>query len=191
MKELDAVCGFTVRDWGGESLRVSPAGSPCSLVLAGHGSETHAELGNGFGRSLIPSAVCLPRGGWLYLLGCYQGREDLREQWARGSGLPIDCVQGAEGETETLLSTLFLMHCAMEGTCGVGRVFGEWVLANRVVRPHFAEARRLYARTGGDPLAVLDFLERAADLSQVGSFLSFARRRPEFLTGLLPAEGRL
>jgi len=209
MAELAVVSGFSVCVWEGGPLRFSegeessrrgiPAdslrrGIPAasfSIVIAGHGSEERAGLGNGSGLSLAPSVIAIPRSARLYLLGCYQGRDDLREQWVRGCGLPSEGVQGAEGETESLLSTLFLMHCAAEGAVAVGRIFTDWVLANRIVRPHFTAARRLYARTGGDPLAVLDFLQRTTDLSPVELFLSLARRRPEFLTGLLAAEGRL
>jgi hypothetical protein len=166
-------------------------GGVSSIVIAGHGSEESAGLGSRSGLRLAPADLVLSGCERLYLLGCYQGKDDLREKWARECGLEPGSVEGSEAETETLLSTLFILHCATEGVGSVGGIFQDWVLANRLVRPYFEPARRLYARTGGDPLAVLDFLHRIADLSPVADFLALARKRPEFLTGIVPFDGRI
>jgi len=188
LAEMARAGGFAVREWSGGPLALARARSVRSVILCGHGSPERAGLGDGCGLSLAPADIRLRGHTRLYLLGCHQGREDTRLQWARGTGVPEKLVRGAEGETETLLSTLFLLHCADKGIGGIEESFDGWVLSNRLIRPRFEEARALYARTGGDPLAVLDFLERALDLASVGPFLALARRRPEFLTGLVPRQ---
>jgi hypothetical protein len=177
-----------VRDWDGAPLSLAHRTRLSTLILCGHGSDDEARLGDGRGRFLRPADVRVPGRARLLLLGCYQGREDLRGAWAKGTGLEQDRVRGAEGETETLLSTLFVLHLARVGQSRVGELFDEWALANRIVRPYFEPARALYRSTGGDPLAVLSFLEGVVDLGQSRRFLALARSTVEYLAGLVPPE---
>jgi hypothetical protein len=144
-------------------------------------------VGDGTGRRLEPAGLAAPADARLYLLACSQGRADLRAAWARGTGRPLRRVRGAEAETETLLSTLFVLHLAREGPAALARLFRQWVLANRIIRPFFPAARALYAATGGDPLAVLAWLDSAADLAPVRGFLGLAASSTEYLSGLVPA----
>ncbi|MCX7039006.1 MAG: hypothetical protein NT005_07735 [Spirochaetes bacterium] len=176
------------RDWDGRLLSLARRARLSTLILCGHGREDEAGLGDGRGRFLRPADVRLPGRTRLLLLGCYQGREDLRRAWARGTGLEQDRVSGAEGETETLLSTLFILHLAREGEGRAGELFEEWALANRIVRPFFEQARDLYRSTGGDPLAVLSFLEGVADLGPSRRFLALAGASVEYLAGLVPPQ---
>lgn len=187
---LEAAGAVAVRRWDGGPLAVPPDRAPAALVIAGHGCEEAAGVGDGTGRRLEPAGLACPSSTRLYLLACSQGRSDLRAAWARGTGRDPRRVRGAEGETETLLSTLFVLHLVREGPPGLGRLFGQWVLANRIIRPLFIPARALYAATGGDALAVLAWLERAADLSPVRGFLRLAASSTEYLCGLVPVPPR-
>ncbi len=184
--ELETKPGFAWAAWDGAPLGFRDRDNLRHVVLSGHGSETHARLGDGVSRFLYPNDVGLPPEANLYLLGCFQGREDFAPIWERETGLPARQIMGAEGETETLLSTIFLLHLAEEGFAAIGELFDAWILANRIIRPRFTEARALYAETGGDPLAVLDFLSKCLDLSPVLPFLELARTRTDALSGLLP-----
>jgi hypothetical protein len=184
--ELERAPAFAWRAWDGAPLHLGGLENLSHVVLSGHGSETHARLGDGVSRFLYPRDVGVPRDANLYLLGCFQGREDFAPLWSRDTGVPPERIFGAEGETETLLSTMFLLHLAEEGFADIKGLFEDWVLANRIIRPKFNEARALYAETGGDPLKVLDFLSGAVDLTPVLPFLEIARKRADVLSGLLP-----
>ena len=195
---LSAGGDVQVRLWDGGPVQLARLRAPEALIVAGHGCESEPGIGDGTGQRLTPGGLRCPARTPLYLLACSQGREDLRAAWARGTGHPASRVRGAEGETETLLSTLFVLHLARDGPCrkkcacsaGLDLLFDQWVLANRIIRPFFAPSRELYRRTGGDPLAVLAYLERATDLGPVRGFLALAGSRVEYLTGLLPAQNK-
>jgi hypothetical protein len=186
--EMQGTDGFAWSAWGGERVSLGLDTALEALVLSGHGSPEWARLGDGESRGLTPADVELPPAARLYLLGCHQGRDDLRRAWAAGTGVALGSVLGAESETETLLSTLFLLHLEEEGRAALPELFAQWVLANRLIRPFFGPAREMYAGSGGDPLHVLDWLGGVADLGPVAGFLDLARRRPEYLSGLASEE---
>jgi len=188
LRMLSRADGVRGRSWDGKPLALARRAGLSTLVVSGHGCEEEARLGDGRGRFLRPEDVRLPGGARLLLLGCYQGRGDLRGAWAKGTGLPRESVLGAEGETETLLSTLFVLHLAREGESRAEGLFEEWALANRIIRPFFEQARALYRATGGDPLAVLSFLEGVADLGPSRRFLALAGSAVEYLAGLVPPQ---
>ena len=168
--------------WDGGALE-EPGLRASRLVVSGHGSPDAARVGDNHGHHLEPSRlgrVAAP----LYLLCCYQGQEALRRAWAVGAGLAVDDVHGAETETETLLSTLFLLHLEVDGVAKAARWFDQWVLANRLIGPVLEEARWRYRRSGRDPIPVLDFLRHTVNLDPVEEFLALARRFPEYLTGI-------
>jgi hypothetical protein len=182
---LSASGAALVRQWDGGPLVLERGEAPAALVLAGHGSEELPGVGDGAGLRLGPEDVRCPGRTRLYLLACGQGRGGLRAAWARGTGLAPSHVRGAEGETETLLSTLFVLHLARAGPADLDSLFGQWVLANRILRPFFPPARALYRAAGGDPLLVLSYLENAADLGPVRGFLGLAASSLEYLAGIL------
>jgi hypothetical protein len=190
MRKAVAACAgagaVEAREWDGAPLVLAGRRGLTALVLAGHGCGDQAALGDGRGCRLAPADVSLPVSAELFLLGCSQGCGDLRAAWARGSRLAEEKVHGAEGETETLLSTLFVLHLAREGPAGLAALFEQWVLANRLIRPFFEPCRELYRSTGGDPRAALSYLERRVDLGAVKGFLSIVDSCLEYLTGLLP-----
>jgi len=168
--------------WDGGSLE-ERGPRACRLVLSGHGAPDAARVGDDRGRHLEPWRLGRTAAS-LYLLCCYQGQEALRRAWAGGAGLEVDEVHGAETETETLLSTLFLLHLEVEGVAQAARWFDQWVLANRLIGPVLEEARWRYRRSGRDPIPVLDYLENAVNLHPVDEFLALARRFPRYLTGI-------
>ncbi len=184
---LSASGAARVLRWDGGPLAFRGGEAPAALLLAGHGREDLPGVGDGDGCGLGPQGLRCPSRTRLYLLACGQGRDELRAGWARGTGLSPSRVRGAEGETETLLSTLFVLHLARAGPAGLDALFDQWVLANRIVRPFFPAARALYRAAGGDPLLVLSYLERAADLEPVRGFLALAPSCVEYLAGILPA----
>jgi len=177
-----ASAGLPWISWSGGSLE-EPGLGASRLVLSGHGSPDAARVGDNHGRHLEPSLLGRAAAS-LYLLCCYQGQEALRRAWAVGAGLEVDEVHGAKTETETLLSTLFLLHLAVEGVAQATRWFDQWVLANHLIGPVLEEARWRYRRSGRNPIPVLDFLENAVNLDPVDEFLSLARRFPQYLTGI-------
>ncbi len=169
--------------WDGRPLAESGIRA-CHLVLSGHGTEDAALLGDNRGRHLQPASIARAVGTDLYLLCCYQGQDRLRRAWARGAGVAAAEVHGAEVETETLLTTLFLLHLCFRGTSAAPRLFDQWARCNSIIGPCLPEARERYRRAGGNPLPVLEFLDAVVDLSPVQDFLDLARQRPEYLTGI-------
>jgi hypothetical protein len=117
----------------------------------------------------------------LYLLACYQGRPEIRDLWAGETG---GDVHGCEGETESALSTLFLLGLLDEGPQSISRWFDRWREANDRLRPHFPEMRRLYRARGKDWIAALEAIRDAVDLGPFGDMLTVAVRRAEILSGL-------
>jgi hypothetical protein len=184
LAEMAGRGGLAWTAWDGEPLRLSRQAGLEALLLCGHGWQDQPRVGDGAERGLSPADVSIPRGCRLYLLGCHQGREDLRAAWEAGTGIGPGAAAGAEGETEALLSTLFLLHLRELGPEAVPELFPQWVLANRLIRPWFTPAREMYARSGGDPLSVLEWLRGVTDLSPVAGFLDLALRQPQYLAGL-------
>jgi hypothetical protein len=184
--ELAAGGSFRWESWTGGGAAAARFPGVREAILCGHGAAECPRLGDGEARFLMPAQLALPRRARLYLLGCYQGRDELRGAWERGTGVAPGNARGADGETETLLSTLFLLHLTEGG--GTEALFAQWAMANSLIRPLFEPARELYAHSGGDPLRVLSWLEETVDLSPVCAFLALARRKPEYLAGLLDVQ---
>jgi len=102
----------------------------------------------------------------------------------KGRASPRAAPQGSEGETDTLLGTLFLAHLRESGTSGLPELFSQWVCTNRVIRPFSAQARQKHVECRGDRLPVLEWLGGQTELSPASDFLDLARRRPGCLAGL-------
>ena len=77
----------------------------------------------------------------LYLLACYQGQKLIRQKWVAETKAT---VHGCESETESALSTLFLLALLEHGPESAAHWFERWREANDRLRPHFPEMRRLY-----------------------------------------------
>jgi hypothetical protein len=185
LAEMESLPGLGWAPRGGERIDLTARPGLEALILWGHGAADAPRLGDGAAGGVTPRDVRLPPGCRLYLLACHQGRADLLSAWAAGTDTAPGSVAGAEGETETLLSTLFLLGLREAGPGAVSALFSQWVLANRIIRPFFVPAREMYARCGGDPLPVLDWLEGETDLAPAEPLLRLARLHPEYVTGLL------
>jgi hypothetical protein len=176
--------GATAVHWDGADLRLSRRKSLGSVVILGHGAGNAARIGDG-DRALTPEMLSLPRDACLYLIGCFQGRGEIAAAWSRGTGIPPERVRGADGETESLLSTLLLAAVRFQKPGGLEGAFRDWLRLNDAARPWFSEARALYAAVGGDPAPVLSFYASRVDLAPFRAFLAPLADHPEFFTGLV------
>jgi len=181
---LDADADGRYLIWTPESQAVDASGSPALewALISGHGAEDAARMGGG--AAFTPSDLRLPAPADLYLLGCYQGRPELKALWAQGAGIPAAQVHGSPEDTETALSTLFLLNLAMAGWRDIAHWFRRWIDANAWFRPHFAEINASYDRNGGDFMATLNELGGAIDLEPFADFIAPGRSHAEYLTGL-------
>ncbi|HUV08072.1 MAG TPA: hypothetical protein VMX75_10115 [Spirochaetia bacterium] len=194
-------CHITFKD---QNMLLSGRKNLGWVLLSGHGVRDEARVGDDRGGGITPPRLRLPPGAHLLLLCCYQGREDLRSVWARQTGAKEERVWGSSGETESALSTLYLLHL-LEGERlpdNDGRPdyggqpvdddralywFRRWIQANAYYRSHFPRARKLYRETGGDFLKTLDLLRTAVDTDRFEDFFSPAERYMEFLDRLGPS----
>jgi hypothetical protein len=158
------------------------------VLISGHGSPTEAGFELSTERELRPADLRLPSGAGLYLIGCYQGRNEQRLAWAAGTGLKDSRIRGCTGETESALSTCLLLHLLEDGPDSIDRWFPLWRRCNDAFRPHFPLIREVYSQKAGDPLAALDQLKTEgildAPFRKFEEFLGIIGRRPTYLTNL-------
>lgn len=150
------------------------------VAVSGHGSEAQARIGDGKGRHLCPRDLRLGAGIDLYLLACHQGKRHLLEEWA-GTGAT---VHACDGETESALSTLFLLALVEDGPESAARWFARWLDANDRLRPHFPRLRRLYREQGEDFSDTLATIGAVVDLDAMRDILAVARRHASILNDL-------
>ena len=167
--------------WDGDPLALGRRRTLRWVVVSGHGAERTARVSDGHRRRLLPRDLALPPGVDLYLLACYQGREEIRDRWVKETD---GDVHGCEGETESVLSTLLLLGLLDDGLESIGRWFGRWRQANDRLQPYFPEMRRLYRAKGKDWPAALQAIRDVVDLGPFSDILAVAARRPEILSGL-------
>lgn len=175
--------GLVHWDWRGQALDFRRRRSLALVLISGHGAQDRAAFRGPRG-SLIPEKLRLPRRARLYLLGCYQGRADLRKAWAAGTGLAEARVRGPEGETESAFSTCLLLHLLEDGMSTVEDWFTAWQRCNADLEEHFPLLRAAYADCTGDPLRAWERVRGLPALAPHRDFLSAALRHPEYLTGL-------
>ena len=146
------------------------------VVISGHGSADTPRVGNGGGSAvgnfLLPNDIKLPSRTYLLLLSCYQGREVLIKRWIEGTGAAADRALGSTGETESALSTLFLLHLLEQDTESILFWFAKWQEANGKFRPHFPLARRIYQQNHGSFLRTMARLGEDLDLSGLEEFFT-------------------
>ena len=70
------------RDDDGEPLALSRRRTLRWVVVSAYGAERTARVSDGHRRRLLPRDLELPTGVDLYLLACYQGREENHRRWA-------------------------------------------------------------------------------------------------------------
>jgi len=151
------------------------------VAVSGHGAERDARVGSGREHHLYPSDLRLAPRIDLYLLACYQGQETARQKWAAETKAT---VHGCEGETESALSTLFLLALLEHGPESAAHWFARWREANDRLRPHFPVMRRIYEMQGRDFAGALDAIGAVVDLGAFRDILAVAKRHAPILNGL-------
>lgn len=111
------------------------------VLISGHGGEDGARMTDGKNTRLYPRNIRLPKKTKFLLLGCHQGLPGQKEEWARGVNLPLKNIYGADGESETALSTLCLLNIWEHGIPSAMKWFTRWIKANSYFRPKFEEIR--------------------------------------------------
>jgi hypothetical protein len=161
------------------------------VVVSGHGAKSAARIGPakdvfrpGSSEWLTPSDLSLPPNCRLLLLSCFQGRERQRASWSAKTGVPFERVLGCEDDTESALSTLFLLHVLADGTDRLLYWFDRWIEINNRYRPHFALARRIYQQNHGRFLDTLTALRDTVETSCFDDFLKPASRYEGYLDAL-------
>jgi hypothetical protein len=179
----DDIPGLEYREWQGRALRCRWRLRLGPVLVSGHGARDRAAF-HGPRGDLTPGSLSLPAGARLYLLGCYQGRHDLRKAWAAGTGLAEGRVRGHDGETESAISTCLLLHLLEDGLASLEAWFTAWQRCNAELEPHFPLLRAAYADCAADPLAAWERLRGLPAVEAHRDFFSSGLRRPEYLTGL-------
>ena len=105
-------------------------------------------------------------------------------KWAECTGIDIDQIHGCDGETDTSLSTLFLLNLFVNGMDRLHFWFNRWIQVNDYCRPWFDEMREVYEVNDRNFLATLDLLSHTMDLDPVAEFSRVGKKYPSFLTGV-------
>ncbi len=151
------------------------------VAVSGHGAEGSARVSDGGGRALSPRDLRLPSGVDLYLLACHQGADPVLREWRARTRA---AAHGCEGETESALSTLFLLALLEHGPESAARWFERWREANDRLRPHFPGMRSIYRDESCDFAAALDAIAAAFDVGAFADIVAVARRYGPLLDGL-------
>jgi hypothetical protein len=176
-------------DWRGGFMNLDRRRVLVRVLISGHGRENMAGFELSSERGLQPQDLRLPSDTKLYLMGCFQGREQLRRKWVLGTGVALDGVYACAEETESALSTCLLLHLLEGGIEAIDQWFGTWVRCNDALRPYFPAIRSSYARTGGNPLVTLAELGARQNLAEAfrdfDEFLGVIGRHPAYLSDLV------
>ena len=176
-------------DWRGGVLDLARRRVLVRVLISGHGQENTAGFELSSKRGLRPQDLRLPHNTKLYLVGCFQGREALRKNWALGTGVAPGGVYGCKEETESALSTCLLLHLLERDIESIDQWFGPWMRCNDALRPYFPAIRTSYSRQGADPLATLVDLRASGALAEAfqdfDEFFKVIGRHPAYLTDLV------
>ena len=170
--------------WKGNTIALRRRRGLRWILISGHGAEESARLSDGGNNALAPGDLSLPDDCVLYLLGCYQGREILRAQWAAATGGDNTRVHGCRGETESALSTLLLLNLLDHGPETMDQWFSKWIDANNYLRSWFPMMRKTYREKRMDFMSALQSIKARVDLGPVEEFVSVGTRYPELLSNL-------
>jgi hypothetical protein len=186
LAELPASCFI---DWSGGVLDLDSRRVLVRVLISGHGRENTAGIELSSKRGLRPQDLRLPHNTKLYLMGCFQGREQLRRTWAFETGIALDGVYGCTAESESALTTCLLLHLLEGGIEAIDRWFGPWMRCNDALRPYFPAIRDSYSRQGANPLATLIDLKASGFFTEAfrdfDEFLGVINRHPAYLTDLM------
>jgi hypothetical protein len=170
--------------WDGSSLSLIRRRALEWVLVSGHGAEDQARLGDGQNNALTPCSLALPVSCSLFLLGCYQGKEPTKKEWARATGLEPAHVYGCGGETESVLSTLFMLNILDSGLQKADYWFERWIKANDYLRSWFPQMRSIYRENRMDFLCSLQRIAERIDLNPVEDFIRVGEKYPAYLSEL-------
>ncbi len=170
--------------WSGRKLGLGRRRTLVWTVVSGHGADGEARISAGSGTQLEPADLALPPESQMFLLGCYQGRESLRTRWAQATGITPEQVHGCSGETDSLLSAVFLLNLVEHGLDRTRHWFRRWAEANHYFRTWFPVARRTYEEQGADFIATLTRFAEEVDVSPYEDFLAVGFKYPSYLSHL-------
>ena len=175
--------------WQGGDLSLAGRKTLKWVAISGHGAEHTARLSDGTGdensNTLCPGDLAIPCRTHLFLLGCYQGKDAVRKQWSRGTGINPNRLHACGGETESALSTLLLLNVLEHGEDSLYYWFRRGLEANRRFRSHFLSMKALYKKNRGDFMATIDRLSEQLDLVPFNDFLEAGKKYPRYLSGLI------
>ena len=175
--------------WQGGNLPLSGRKTLEWVAISGHGAENTARLSDGTGdenvNTLCPGDLTIPCRTHLFLLGCYQGKNAIRKQWSRETGINPDRLHACEGETESALSTLLLLNVLEHGEESLYYWFRRWLEANSHFQSHFLSMKALYKENRGNFMATIDRLSEQLDLMPFNDFLEAGKKYPQYLSGLI------
>ena len=171
--------------WDGNRLNLVRRRKLTRVLISGHGTESLPRFDGNSDKPFTPKELQLPVSAKLYLMGCFQGKDTFRKDWAKGTGISQNMVWGSDGETESALSTCLLLHLMEEGLDSIDCWFPEWIESNAYLRPYFPIARSLYRKHNQNPIHTLEELARIVDLTPVKEFLSVCWKYPQYLSDLL------
>ena len=183
-KLLKKCKGLYHYNWEGRELVLSRRRVLKWVVISGHGAKNYARLSDGHKNRLHPKSLYFPRCIDLFLLGCYQGEEKIKRKCDRETGLCINQVHGSEDETESGLSTLFLLNVFEHGTDKAGLWFKSWIKANNYFSIWLPEIRSIYKANNLDFLVTLAKISQKVDLKPFEDFLLVGKKYPLYLSQL-------
>jgi hypothetical protein len=154
------------------------------VLISGHGGEDGARMTDGEDTYLYPQNIKLPYKTKLFLLGCHQGLPMQEAEWAKGTGSELNNIYGAEGETETALSTICLLSILEGGIETMGKWFIRWIEANAYFRPRFKEMREIYEAQGKIFAKAIAEIGKRIDLKPFMDMLSVGMNHPEYLDNI-------
>ncbi len=172
--------------WNGEAIELKRRRVLKWVLVSGHGADEKARLSDGRNNALTPRHLSLPRRCKLYLLGCYQGKENLRSQWALATGCDPSHVYGCRGETESALSTLFLLNILDDGLDRADYWFQRWIEVNDYLRSWFPQMRSIYRENRMNFLSSLQSIARRVDLEPVEDYVRVGTKYPDLLSAMGP-----
>jgi hypothetical protein len=154
------------------------------VIISGHGPVKHAYMSDGHSKRLYPSDNALPEESHLFLMGCNQGQPSNIKKWAAQTGVEEEHIYGSEGESETVLSSLFLLHLLECSFQEISHWVVRWQAANIYFRPWFSTMRKIYKSKGKDFIGTLTEVEKYVDVSPFMDFIGVGLKYASFLSQL-------
>ena len=105
-------------------------------------------------------------------------------QWALATGSDPSRVYGCRGETESALSTLFLLNILDDRLERIDYWFQRWIEVNDYLRSWFPQMRITYRENRMNFLSSLQSIARRVDLAPIEDFVRVGTKYPDLLSEL-------